>query len=726
MWSSYVNLCVLLLVGVNTPITHAHDPSVTTFITHAHASPESPTHLGNAHLNHPESVEDQAAVLEAMREDCEVRMREEIRLLKQLRTEARVRGKGVSMGEEPYGASVDFPGVENIKSRTRSSDQPSGNMDEGKDDGSRNKHPENQLIKAYNNNNQNVKENGSAAAAFCPTTFDDVYCWPRTPPDTLVTIPCPTYVQGFPHGSHASRYCTSQGTWFRLDGGNSSWTNYTQCSTMYVLAENVNITLFKWVPVVRVVSYVGYSVSLVTLVVAFTVLACIKRLRCPRNTLHMHLFLSFICRAVGALARDKQHGLLTLESPETYMEKSTWACRVFTGTWQYFILANYAWILMEGLYLHNLIFLALFTDNSAITLYIVLGWGMPLVLVLGWVAARITSENTLCWLTNESPWVFWTFIRGPISVSILVSFALFLNIARELLLKLRSSTTPESRKYRYRRWARSTLVLVPLFGVHYAALLGFTYFMGKNHTMELIWLFTDQFFASFQGFFVATLYCLMNAEVRSELRKVWQHWRIVKGSESINIHSAFSQSRTYFSRGTATQGAAPTTSRRKLEVLSGRGDQCSLVRAVRANGTTTRENSFSLHDKSVFEDTDNQLVTVNLAVVELQQNWDAHATNAHTTPTSPWYETHLGTTTSLDSTFVLQPMAHTTQKATICVEDSTKPSATSSQGIHENPGSDSGLELPPPPPSGILYDMADSCEGSPLLVNTSHIAESTF
>ena len=31
---------------------------------------------------------------------------------------------------------------------------------------------------------------------------------------------------------------------------------------------------------------------------------------------------------------------------------------------------------MEGLYLHNLIFLALFTDSSAITIYIILGWGM--------------------------------------------------------------------------------------------------------------------------------------------------------------------------------------------------------------------------------------------------------------------------------------------------------------------------------------------------------------
>jgi parathyroid hormone receptor 1 len=39
------------------------------------------------------------------------------------------------------------------------------------------------------------------------------------------------------------------------------------------------------------------------------------------------------------------------------------------------MVANYSWILMEGLYLHNLIFLALFSDTSSITLYVVLGWG---------------------------------------------------------------------------------------------------------------------------------------------------------------------------------------------------------------------------------------------------------------------------------------------------------------------------------------------------------------
>ena len=52
-----------------------------------------------------------------------------------------------------------------------------------------------------------------------------------------------------------------------------------------------------------------------------------------------------------------------------------WVCKLITSLWQYFIMANYSWILMEGLYLHNLIFLALFSDTSSITPYVGLGWG---------------------------------------------------------------------------------------------------------------------------------------------------------------------------------------------------------------------------------------------------------------------------------------------------------------------------------------------------------------
>lgn len=50
----------------------------------------------------------------------------------------------------------------------------------------------------------------------------------------------------------------------------------------------------------------------------------------------------------------------------------------------------------------------------------------------------------------------------------------------------------------FRRWAKSTLVLLPLFGVHYTVFLWMYYSVGVDEKVELVWLFCDQTFASFQ------------------------------------------------------------------------------------------------------------------------------------------------------------------------------------------------------------------------------------
>jgi parathyroid hormone receptor 1 len=110
-------------------------------------------------------------------------------------------------------------------------------------------------------------------------------------------------------------------------------------------------------------------------------------LRCQRNILHMHLFASFMVRAFMFLLKNILFvagvGLSTdvlIKNGNSYWLadkfESNWHCKAFTSIWQYCILANYSWILMEGLYLHNLIFCALFADSNAnITIYIILGWG---------------------------------------------------------------------------------------------------------------------------------------------------------------------------------------------------------------------------------------------------------------------------------------------------------------------------------------------------------------
>lgn len=50
--------------------------------------------------------------------------------------------------------------------------------------------------------------------------------------------------------------------------------------------------------VIQMVADVGYLVSLIALVLAVLIFTCIKRLRCPKNSLHLQLFLSFIIRCV--------------------------------------------------------------------------------------------------------------------------------------------------------------------------------------------------------------------------------------------------------------------------------------------------------------------------------------------------------------------------------------------------------------------------------------------
>ncbi|KFM67669.1 Glucagon-like peptide 2 receptor, partial [Stegodyphus mimosarum] len=68
---------------------------------------------------------------------------------------------------------------------------------------------------------------------------------------------------------------------------------------------------------------------------------------------------------------------------------------------------------MEGLYLHNLVFLSMFTDTASILSYALLGWGLPLLFVVPWVIVKATLEDNLCWTVNENPHYFWI-IRGPI------------------------------------------------------------------------------------------------------------------------------------------------------------------------------------------------------------------------------------------------------------------------------------------------------------------------
>lgn len=76
----------------------------------------------------------------------------------------------------------------------------------------------------------------------------------------------------------------------------------------------------------------------------------------------------------------------------------------------------------------------------------------------------------------------------------------------------------------YRKLLRSTLVLIPLFGVHYTGLLIFQQWAEINNYViaEIIWLYLETLFSSCQGCIVACLYCFLNDEVHHEIKRLWR------------------------------------------------------------------------------------------------------------------------------------------------------------------------------------------------------------
>ncbi|KAL7976501.1 hypothetical protein Chor_008450, partial [Crotalus horridus] len=280
-----------------------------------------------------------------------------------------------------------------------------------------------------------------------------------------------------------------------------------------------------------------------------------RKLHCTRNYIHLNLFLSFILKAVSVLVKD---GIL-------YSDTSTDKCSDVHASWvgckaslvffQYCVMANFYWLLVEGLYLHILLMI-MFSSNRHFTVYLLTGWGIPTIFIIIWIITRVYLDNNGCWDTNEHSAPWWI-IRVPILISILVNFIIFISIIRILLQKLRSPDVGGNEQSQYKRLAKSTLLLIPLFGVHYVVFAVF----GVSNYYQIVF---ELCLGSFQGLVVAILYCFLNSEVRGELKRKWKSWCLNERiSRDYKVHrsSVFpndSEGGSHLHRNSATQFSSQT------------------------------------------------------------------------------------------------------------------------------------------------------------------------
>ncbi|KFO29849.1 secretin receptor isoform X7 [Fukomys damarensis] len=372
----------------------------------------------------------------------------------------------------------------------------------------------------------------------CAGLWDNMSCWPSSAPGRTVEVECPRFLRMLTsRNGSLFRNCTQDGwseTFPRPDL--ACGVNVNDSSI-----EKRHVFLLK----LKVMYTVGYSASLVMLLVALSILCAFRRLHCTRNYIHMHLFVSFILRALSNFIKD---AVLFSSDDVTYCDAHRVGCKLVMVFFQYCIMANYAWLLVEGLYLHTLLVTSFFSERKCLQEFVALGWGSPAIFVTSWAITRHFLEDVGCWDINTNASIWWV-IRGPVILSILINFIFFINILRILLGKLKTQETGNEVSH-YKRLAKSTLLLIPLFGVHYTV-----FAFSPEDAME-IQLFFELALGSFQGLVVAVLYCFLNGEVQLEIQKKWRQWHLQFPLCPMARNSSFSNGTSDPTHGTKAMSKA--------------------------------------------------------------------------------------------------------------------------------------------------------------------------
>ncbi|XP_049580473.1 growth hormone releasing hormone receptor, like [Syngnathus scovelli] len=354
---------------------------------------------------------------------------------------------------------------------------------------------------------RSIAEQGNTSAHGCRAFWDAVVCWPHAGVGETVYSACPAVFSLFRNGTgQVSRNCT--------DGG---WSKpFPPYHVACRVDDDIPETEQSYFATVKLIYTIGYSISLLVLTAAVVILLFFRRLRCARNFIHIQLFLTFILKAAAVFVKD---ATLFSSDDTNHCTLSTFACKAAVVFCHYCVMANFFWLLVEALYLTSLLLSSFYHRRRCLWGFSLLGWGVPVFFIVLWIGSRVYFEDTECWDINEDSH-YWWIIKGPIVVSIVVNFILFVNIVRILIQKLSPRLIQFNNSSQYRRLTKSTLLLIPLFGTHYI----FFNFLPDYFNINLR-LWVELCIGSFQGLLVAILYCFLNQEVQKEVHMQWLRWQ---------------------------------------------------------------------------------------------------------------------------------------------------------------------------------------------------------
>ncbi|GAB1599180.1 calcitonin gene-related peptide type 1 receptor-like [Argonauta hians] len=336
---------------------------------------------------------------------------------------------------------------------------------------------------------------------YCEGIFDGYLCWEPAAAGERVYQRCPLNGKSF-----AFKDCLPNATWFRHPSSNLPWTDYTHCFINHYQSETV-ASIYIW----------GYAISIITLTISMIIFSRFRQLDCERVSIHKNFFMSSILNGIVWIVEYE-----IIVNGGYILENNFVWCIVVHIITQYTTCSNYFWMFCEGYFMHTLIMNAFPASFSLLYVCLVIGWGIPAIPTIIYAVLRaLYGDNRRCWTSSSK---LQSIILGPIILTLLVSLVLGANILRMLLSKLRARNSDPY--HQTSRGVRATLLLIPLLGLHYLML---PLKPEGNDTIEFIYDIISALLISLQGFFIALLFCFMNEEVISVVKRKFQQMQLQLG-----------------------------------------------------------------------------------------------------------------------------------------------------------------------------------------------------
>ncbi|OAD55965.1 PDF receptor [Eufriesea mexicana] len=193
--------------------------------------------------------------------------------------------------------------------------------------------------------------------------------------------------------------CGYNGRWEGQNGTSNEdsphgWANYTTCLTPEMLRLHGKVYTntvegdmkMDIAEKTRTLEFVGLSISLVALLASLAIFCRFRSLRNTRTRIHKNLFVAMVVQVLIRLIvyidmeilRRKTYGIQRGIGNTPVLCEASYALLEYTKT------AMFMWMFIEGLFLHNMVTVTVFQENSYYRMYRFIGWGCPVMMTLIW------------------------------------------------------------------------------------------------------------------------------------------------------------------------------------------------------------------------------------------------------------------------------------------------------------------------------------------------------